>query len=135
MEPLSLDEAFLDVTQNKKGISSLDTDIDDTNQMMDILDDLARRVLEGLRRENRQGLTLTVKVKYADFQLVTRSVTFPEPICDIDVIMENVEKLLANTEAGKKKVRLLGISVSNFLGVQKETDGWVQMPLPFNANG
>ena len=111
--------------------TTLDTDIDETSQMMDILDGLASRVFEGLRREDRRGLTLTLKVKYHDFQSVTRSVTFSEPICDIDVIMENVKRLLANTEAGKKKVRLLGISVSNFLGGQKETDGWVQLPLPF----
>jgi DNA polymerase-4 len=115
--------------------TTLDTDIDDTNQMMDIIDELARRVIDGLGREDRQGLTLTLKIKYQDFQSVTRRVTFPEPICDIDVIMENVKRLLANTEAGKKKVRLLGVSVSNFLGVQKETDGWVQMPLPFGPNG
>jgi len=114
--------------------TTLDTDIDDTIQMMDILDGLARRVFEGLRREDRRGLTLTLKVKYHDFQSVTRSVTFSEPICDIDVIMENVKRLLANTEAGNKKVRLLGISVSNFLGVQKETDGWVQLPLPFGVD-
>ena len=114
--------------------TTLDTDIDDTIQMMDILDGIARRVFEGLRREDRRGLTLTLKVKYHDFQSVTRSVTFPEPICDIDMIMENVKRLLANTEAGKKKVRLLGISVSNFLGVQKETDGWVQLPLPFGVD-
>jgi DNA polymerase-4 len=98
--------------------------------MMDILDDLAGSVVEGLRREDRQGLTLTLKVKYHDFQSVTRSVTFSEPITD-RVIMENVKRLLANTEAGNKKVRLLGISVSNFLGIQKENDGWVQLPLPF----
>ena len=115
--------------------TTLDTDIDDTNQMLDILYGLAGSVVEGLHREDRWGLTLTLKVKYHDFQSVTRSVTFPEPIGDIDVIMENIRRLLANTEAGNKKVRLLGISVSNFLGVRKEADGWVQMPLPFGPDG
>jgi len=112
---------------------TLDTDIDDTIQMLDILHGLSIRVLEGLCREDCQGLTLTLKVKYHDFQIVTRSITFPEPIGDIDMIMENVEKLLANTEARKKKVRLLGISISNFMGGQKEIHGWVQMPLPFGV--
>jgi DNA polymerase IV len=115
--------------------TTLDADIDDTNRMLDILDHLAKHVVDGLRKENHQGLTLTLKVKYHDFQLVTRSVTFPEPIGDIKVIMENVKSLLASTDVGKKKVRLLGISVSNFLGVRKETDAWVQMPLPFGAEG
>jgi DNA polymerase-4 len=77
----------------------------------------------------------TLKVKYHDFQSVTRSVTFQEPIHDIDEIMENVKRLLASTEAGNKKLRLLGISVANFLGAQKVTAGWVQMPLPVDAEG
>ena len=115
--------------------TTLDTDIDDTNQMMEILESLANRVLEGLCRADHQGLTLTLKVKYHDFQSVTRSVTFPEAICDIEVVMENVKRLLENTEAGKKKVRLLGISVSNFIEGQNANHGWVQLPLPFSANG
>ncbi len=110
---------------------TLENDIDDTHQMMDILDELAGRVVEGLRREDRRGLTLTLKVKYHDFQSVTRSVTSAEPLTDTMLIMDHVKRLLANTEAGKKKVRLLGISVSNFLGVPKKRDGWVQMPLPW----
>jgi DNA polymerase-4 len=114
--------------------TTLDTDIDDTDQMLDILDGIARKVLAGLGREDRQGLTLTLKVKYHDFQSITRSITFPEPICDHGMIMENLEILLSNTEAGKKKVRLLGISVSNFLGAREATGGWVQMPLPFYSN-
>jgi DNA polymerase-4 len=99
--------------------TTLETDIDDTNQMMDILDGLARRVLEGLRREDRQGLTLTLKVKYHDFQSVTRSVTFPEPICDIDVTMENVKRLLANTEAGNKEGATVGDLCFQFSGGSK----------------
>jgi DNA polymerase-4 len=115
--------------------TTLKTDTDDTYQMMDILEGLAGRVLEGLRREGRQGLTLTLKVKYHDFQSVTRSVTVAEPIGDIDVVMEHLRKLLENTQAGKKKVRLLGLSVSNFLRGRNADNGWVQMPLPFGFNG
>ncbi len=115
--------------------TTLGTDIDDTSQMMGILEGIAESVLKGLRREDHQGLTLTLKVKYHDFQSVTRSVTFPEPIADLDMILENVEKLLGSTDAGKKKVRLLGLSVSNFLGGPKAGNGWMQMPLPFEADG
>jgi DNA polymerase-4 len=111
--------------------TTLTTDTDDTDQMVTILETLARKVIEGLCREDRRGLTLTVKVKYHDFQSVTRRVTFPEPICDLDRVMDQVKRLLAATEAGKKKVRLLGISVSNFMGSQPDAGGWVQLPLPF----
>ena len=87
------------------------------------------------RREDRQALTLTLKVKYHDFQSVTRSVTVAEPIGDLDVVMEHLKKLLKNTQAGNKNVRLLGVSVSNFIGGRDADNGWVQMPLPFGVNG
>jgi DNA polymerase-4 len=111
--------------------TTLKSDIDDTDEMITVLDSLAKKVVEGLQREERQGLTLTLKVKYHDFQIVTRSVTFSEPIARSDAIMVEVKKLLANTEAGNKPVRLLGISISNFLGGQQDASGWVQLPLPF----
>ena len=69
---------------------------------------LAKSVLEGLHREDRQSLTLTLKVKYHDFKSVTRIVTFAEPIGAIDLIMEKVKRLLENTEAGKKEGAAVG---------------------------
>ena len=48
--------------------------------------------------------------------------------------MVNMKRLLANTEANKRKVRLLGVSVSNFLDAQSDHSDdtcWVQLPLPF----
>jgi DNA polymerase-4 len=111
--------------------TTLERDIDDTDQMLAILDGLARMIVEGLRREDCQGLTLTLKVKFHDFQTVTRSVTLAEPVTDSALIMDHISKLLANTDAGDKKVRLLGISVSNFLYDQQKNEVWVQLPLPF----
>ena len=113
--------------------TTFENDIDDTNEMLTILDGIARKVVEGLLRENRRGLTLTLKVKYHDFQSVTRSITLPEPISHTDAIMDHVIKLLGSTQAGDKKVRLLGLSVSNFLDMQSDDRGPVQLPLPFET--
>jgi DNA polymerase-4 len=113
--------------------TTLETDIDDTNEMLAILDGIARKVVDGLRREDRRGLTLTLKVKYHDFQTVTRSVTLPEPITRAAVIVDHAKKLLDSTDAGDKKVRLLGLSVSNFLDMQSDDGGPVQLPLPFET--
>jgi DNA polymerase-4 len=111
---------------------TLKADIDDTNEMMAILDGLARRVLDGMQRVDHQGLTLTLKIKYADFRSVTRSVTFTEPISDMAAVMDHLTQLLAHTDAGAKKVRLLGVSVSNFVGAREPGRGWVQLPLPLH---
>lgn len=109
--------------------TTLAADIDDTDQMLALLSGLARKIVDGLRREDRQGQTLTLKIKYHDFQMVTRRVTRSQPFTNVDLIMDHVQSLLADTAAGEKKVRLLGLAVSNFL--DDHDRGWVQLPLPF----
>jgi DNA polymerase-4 len=111
--------------------TTLKYDIDDKEQMIAILDVLAEKVVEGLRKEKRHGLTLTLKVKYHDFQTVTRAITFARPVTDTAFMMEHIKRLLDRTNAGNKKVRLLGISVSNFLETQGNNERYVQLPLPF----
>ena len=113
--------------------TTLKHDIDDKVQMIAILDVLAKKVIEGLQREERYGLTLTLKVKYHDFQSVTRSITFSEPIINTAFIMDHIKRLLGKTDAGNKKVRLLGVSVSNFLDSPEDNGKWLQLPLPFES--
>ena len=66
----------------------------------------------GLRNEHVKGKTITLKVKYKDFVQITRSVTLPETIDDGGVIYQSCCDLLDKTEAGKKPIRLLGVTVS-----------------------
>ncbi len=75
--------------------------------------DLATRVGERLRSHERQGQTISIKVKFYDFSTKSRSLTLVEPTSDTMEIFQRGWKLLQKTEAGRKPVRLLGISVSN----------------------
>lgn len=93
---------------------TLDEDILDIDMIHSILRDIALELEAAFERKNLRGKTVTLKVKYFDFQLSTRSTTVDSPVSTADVIMEEVLNLLKYTEAGNKKVRLLGISLSNF---------------------
>jgi len=73
---------------------------------------LATKVARRVRRHGLTGKTLTLKVKYSDFKLITRSLTLPETTNDAGQIYTTCRKLLEGTEAGKKPVRLLGIYLS-----------------------
>lgn len=106
-------------------------DTDDVEQMIEILNRLAAKVESLLEKDGRKGLTITLKVKYSDFQCITRSATLTTPVTDAAVIMTHVPRLLDNTEAGTRKVRLLGITVSNFIDARGRACKWVQLPLPF----
>jgi DNA polymerase-4 len=132
-----LDERPVEPNRIRKSIGKETTlleDIDDTDRMLEILNNIADRLENSLSKREAKGRTITLKIKYFDFQSVTRSITIDEPADSASVIMKYVRPLLSKTEAGEKKVRLLGISISNF-DDQETGSGKVckyrQLPLPF----
>ncbi|HIB47350.1 MAG TPA: DNA polymerase IV [Flavobacteriaceae bacterium] len=80
--------------------------------MLERLEDIAAEVARRLEKSNVAGRTITLKIKYRDFTLQTRSKTLPLYIASKELIMENVKDLLYQDEM-RDSVRLLGISMSN----------------------
>jgi DNA polymerase-4 len=60
------------------------------------------------------GRTVTVKVKFADFQQITRSRSFPAVIARHDLLRRASVELVRTLLPTAKGVRLLGVTVSNF---------------------
>jgi DNA polymerase-4 len=132
-----LDDRPVEPNRIRKSIGKETTfseDINDTDQMIEVLADIAAKLENSLIKKDAKGRTITLKMKYFDFQSITRSITIDEPADSASVIMNYVRPLLSKTEAGEKKVRLLGISISNF-DDQETNSGKVckyrQLPLPF----
>jgi DNA polymerase-4 len=100
--------------------TTFEHDLDDTDQMMEILNRLAEKVINGLQEKNFMARTITLKVKYDDFELITRSHTQDDPFVDVDRIINKIADLLVKTEAGKRKVRLLGITASNLMPISND---------------
>lgn len=87
-------------------------DVSDLEWITDFLDELAVKIETSMKKLNAAGKTITLKVRYADFETVTRSYTLPN-YTDRSEDLANVSKRLLNeTEAGAREIRLLGISVS-----------------------
>ena len=80
--------------------------------MITKLEIIAKEVEKRLKKSKVAGKTITLKIKYSDFTLQTRSKTLPYYISDKNVIVETVKELLYQ-ETMKNSVRLLGISLSN----------------------
>ncbi len=76
------------------------------------LDDLAEQVLRQLVKEELQAKTITLKVKYAHFEQVTRAYT-AEHVFDMSAIRQCIPELLKRTAVGKQAVRLVGLSLSS----------------------
>ena len=73
----------------------------------------AERVGASLRRHRRQGRTITLKIKFADFRQITRSRTLPDATCATQTIFEIARDLLRQ-ESLPQPVRLIGLGVSGF---------------------
>nr|WP_281421365.1 DNA polymerase IV [Hymenobacter profundi] len=70
-------------------------------------------------RTGLRGRTVTLKVKYADFQQITRSRSFPTPLTDVATVTRISHELLTALLPLPKGVRLLGVSLS---GLETEAD-------------
>ncbi|HBC88129.1 MAG TPA: DNA polymerase IV [Lentisphaeria bacterium] len=109
---------------------TLQYDTDQMDEMLKLLDDLSMEVWEMLHEEKLSGRTVTLKLKYDDFTSITRQQSLNESVDSAKVIFKVASGLMKKTEAGKRKVRLLGVSVSGF--PQPENDnGPVQLSFPF----
>jgi len=78
------------------------------------LDRIAQTVHNRLQKYALKGRTITLKIKFSDFTQITRSHSYINPITEIDKIREIAKLLLASAGIGNRKVRLLGITLSNF---------------------
>jgi len=86
---------------------------------------LAEQVLASLDKQELKARTLTLKVKYSNFQQVTRAHT-SEEVLDFDAVQSLLPVLMAKTEAGSLAVRLVGVSLSGF---DKGESGKIQSQL------
>ncbi len=112
--------------------TTLGEDLADRSRMLTILGVLSEQVAETLAAKQTSGLTLTLKVKYADFQQVTRSISREQAIESSGDILALAEELLKKTEAGERPVRLLGVTVSQ-LTTDVPALELLQLELPFKS--
>ncbi len=91
------------------------TDLDSLDAIDGVLAALAREVGDGLVRRDLAGLTVTVKVRFADFTTLTRSRTLAAPTASASVLGAAARELVRRTEAGRRPVRLLGVGASNLV--------------------
>jgi DNA polymerase-4 len=93
--------------------TTFDGDIADAHELKAILRHLAEKVSKRLKRADMAGVTVTLKLKTADFRIRTRSRQLADPTQLADRIFATGAELLA-PEADGTRYRLIGIGVSEF---------------------
>ena len=78
------------------------------------LDKIAQEVSKRTRKIDFKAKTFTLKVKYADFSIVTRSITLNHYITSSEEMLRIAMELVTRVEdIDTKKVRLLGLTLKN----------------------
>lgn len=111
------DERLVQPHRETKSLAAEDTfshDLQTFKEMEAELLKIAGIVHARLERKNLKGRTVTLKVKYSDFRQITRSQSLLSAVADQQTIYTIASKLLSATVSEEEKVRLLGISISNF---------------------
>lgn len=106
-------------TKSEGAENTFAEDCHDREELKRWLLDQAERVSCRLRRYGHKGRTVTLKIKFSDFKMITRGITLREPTASTRVIFESAAGLLDVVNL-PQKVRLIGLTVSNFSVTQRQ---------------
>ncbi len=113
----AIDERAVEPHREMKSISVENTYSQDLTKLEDIyaaLDELIPSLLKRVEKHGVQARTLNLKIKYSDFEQITRSKTNEVIINKQEYIVEIVKHMLESVLPLEKGIRLLGVGVSNF---------------------
>lgn len=131
----AIDDRPVESQRIRKSISSETTfgkDIDNLEELALELDIVAKDAFSDIKKKGFKGRTITLKVKYADFRIITRSKTFPNPIEDYETFYQSGYELLKNVDI-TPKVRLIGLGLKN----NEEESNWgdaIQLRINFEES-
>ncbi len=94
------------------------------------LEEIAKALFRKAESKKSLGRTLTLKVKYSDFQQLTRSKTEEEKIKS-ETEMLQLARALLNLVPLNKGIRLLGLSFSNIKEQEQKKPLYLQLTLDF----
>lgn len=86
--------------------------IDDMETIL-VLDELCEEVANRMEKENKFAKTITLKIKFEDFKIITRSISVSEYIKNYKDVRFYTDELLKHIEHTNKQIRLFGVTVSN----------------------
>lgn len=110
-----IDDREVESERVRKSLGAEVTFLEDMSEIVDVLnslDQIAREVERRVKAKRFQAKTLTLKIKYADFAIITRSKTVNYFINSYDKIFTLGKELLLNVDdIEERKIRLLGLSL------------------------
>ncbi len=110
------DDRKVTLNQEPKSIGreiTYSRDIDDFGTLRSMLLLLSQKISRNLRLKKYKGRVITLKIRFSDFKTITRRMTLKNYTSNIFDIHKFSVSLLKNIDLNRKKIRLIGISVSD----------------------
>ena len=117
-----IDERPVRNSRQAKSVSAERTFDQDCHSPEDLgreLERVAGLAWERIARAGASGRTVTLKVKYSDFQLISRAKSFADPVADPATFAAAGRFLLQSLLPVPRGVRLLGLGLSNLTEVNQ----------------
>jgi DNA polymerase-4 len=111
-----IDEREVKPDRPYKSVSAertFDEDLSDPDRLAAGLERIAGYAWARVERAEVAGRTVTLKVKYGDFTVITRSKSFASPVPDQEAFAAAGQALLAALHPLPKGIRLLGLGLHN----------------------
>ncbi len=113
-----IDERKVEVRNEIKSVSHEETFFDnlsDYSEIMAYLFKLSEKVSFRLRENNFYGKTIFIKIRYDNFNTISRQISFKRSFNSTDEIYKFSKKLIDNNNLLDKEIRLLGVGVSGLV--------------------
>jgi DNA polymerase-4 len=115
-----------------KSVSAEDTfaqDLRDEGALLAELERIARHVWDRIEKKGLAGRTVTLKVKYQDFRIVTRARSLGRPVSGADEFAQTSAALLKTLLPTLMPIRLLGAGLSNLAEGEAARPRELELPL------
>lgn len=118
-----IDNRPVNPSRERKSVGAERTFMEDIygkEQVIQKIDNIVEILIHRLERAGKYGKTLTVKIKYEDFIQHTRSITSANILKNKENITSIAYNIINAETFRNKKIRLLGLSISNFESLTKK---------------
>lgn len=130
---LGIDNRQVEPERNRKSVgaeNTFDHDLNGKAEMDQALDSICETLYRRLHHASVWGMTVTVKVRYHDFNQFTRSKTFSQPVSEIELMKKLARELLHKNREIDKPIRLLGVSFSQLQTTRDDVGRQLKIKFP-----
>ncbi|MDR2122885.1 MAG: DNA polymerase IV [Flavobacteriaceae bacterium] len=111
----AIDNREVNPNRIRKSVGAENTFMKDTDFLPELYSELeliAKDVISRITKSSFRGRTVTLKIKFSDFRIISRSKTLPEAVTDYSTLYKCVLELFHEVDISSK-IRLAGISIRN----------------------